>query len=464
MSVFTRRGIPYFAAVGNHDRKHRPGFPEGVDPMGDLSNYMQVFADRPYPFGDAPPPSDRRFAPRGRPASDPAGASSHFSFQYGRTRWVFLDNSCFSFLNCDPLQHPPFPDPSGAQDTFDLIAREGAAAKRSKQRLFVVLHMPTQDPRPEHTEPTPLPHTMGEGSSPDNLRFEQAAAAAGVDGVFAGHIKGQFIYRAQGVPYFIDGGAGGEVYVGPREETGVDYGYWHGYRLIRVARGRVTTDLVPVFAGRIQVRGPRKARRGRVAAFSGSGKQPTQEGPEVNLELRRPDPDRPNAANLPAPSFIWTTSNARILSPLAAEDDDPRRVRRRQTVSGKFRARCPGRTRVRLTSGFKTAGRKVVVPSRRGKLIRSVRAPSRVINPGSRVSVAVIQLAQHARVVIEVRSGGKRISLLRRRCQSPADLLTAFWNGRRTNGRQVARGAYSLVVRIRSDRPDVVKRFRLLVR
>jgi len=37
MEPFDAKDIPYFAGVGNHDRKRRPGFPDGVDPMGDLT-------------------------------------------------------------------------------------------------------------------------------------------------------------------------------------------------------------------------------------------------------------------------------------------------------------------------------------------------------------------------------------------------------------------------------------------
>ena len=54
---------------------------------------------------------------------------------------------------------------------------------------------------------------MGKGASPDNQRFEVEAESLGIDGVFLGHIKGQFLYRGNGdIPYYIDGGAGGELY------------------------------------------------------------------------------------------------------------------------------------------------------------------------------------------------------------------------------------------------------------
>ena len=355
MRPYDRAGIPYFAAVGNHDRKAHPGFPEGVDPAGDLTNYKNVFSDQPYPWGDARPPRHRAFSPNRRPADDPDGASSHYAFDFGPVRWIVIDNSCFSIINCDPLQNPPFPNSEGDAGQYDFLRREAAEAEAKGKLVFVNMHMPTQDDRPGHTEPTPSAHTMGEGTSPDNQLFEQVAAQAGVDGVFTGHIKGQWKYRAEGIPYFIDGGAGGELYVGPAEDVGVDYGYWHGYRLVRVTRDREwVTDAVPIFVkDGITVSGPTEAQPGEELQFTATGEQPTEHGPEVEaLELRDPDPSRPNASKLPTPARIWTSSNPDVLKPLEADSDDPRRNRRSQTVSGRFRARCPGRSVITITSGW----------------------------------------------------------------------------------------------------------------
>lgn len=366
MGFYDGRGIPYFAAVGNHDRAG-PGM-QGVDPFGDIATYTQVFADRSYPFGDAPPPEDTLFEPARRPQADPAGASSHYAFEYGPVRWIFLDNSCFSLSVCDADQNPPFPDEAGNQGQYDFLATEAALAAAEGDLAFVVMHMPTQDPRPGHTQPTPSDHTMGEGlvppASEENAQFEAAAAAAGVDAVLLGHIKGQWLYEGEGgVPYYIDGGAGGEVYVGDGEETGVDYGYWHGYRLIWVRKGRVRrTDTVPVFAaGGIEIEGPSRAMSGEAVSFAATGQQPTEEGPDVKLQLRDPDPERPNAANLPTPARVWRSSDPSVLRPIAAPQDDPRRDLRHETVSGRFRARCLGTTRLTIASGFETATRRVTV-------------------------------------------------------------------------------------------------------
>jgi hypothetical protein len=361
-SFFDRKQIPYFAAIGNHDRS-QPGT-EGLGSIvngGSIGNYLSAFADRPYPFGDAPPVATRGFAPTERPASDPAGASTHYAFEARAARFIFLDNSCFSFLNCDPYQNPPLPDEAGNASQYAFLRSEAAAATAEGQLAFVVMHMPTQDPRPGHTEPTPNPHNMGEGTSPENASFEEEATAAGLDGVFAGHIKGQWVYEAGGVPYFIDGGAGGEVYAGDDEETGVDSGYWHGYRLVTIRRGQIqSSDTIPVFADSgIEVEGPEQIKIGEKATFTARGEQPTEEGPRVTLELRDPSPEAANYANLPTPARIWTTSKRRVLAPIGGSDS--RRDGRSQTETGTFKARCPGRAMISVTSGFEEKRIRVAV-------------------------------------------------------------------------------------------------------
>jgi hypothetical protein len=461
MSAYDRAGIPYFPAVGNHDREALPGFPEGVSPFSPLGPYVTVFADRPYPFGDAPPPSDSAFSPRRRADGDPDGASSHYAFDYGRVRWVILDNSCFSFTTCDGSQNPPFPDSAGNDDSYEFLATEAADAARKDMLVFVNMHMPTQDPRPEHVEPTPGPHNMGEGSAPDNATFEQAAAVAGVDGVFVGHIKGQWVYTAQGVPYFIDGGAGGEVYVGPAEEVGVDYGYWHGFRLVRVADGSVVTDAVPIFVpGGITVKDPGPAAVGDAVQLEATGRQPTEAGPIVDaLELREPDRGRPNAANLPTPARIWTTGNRLVLAPARNEADDPRRDRATQTMHGRFAATCAGRARVTITAGVESAARRVTVRSKHGRLVRRIARGARRLEAGRSRTVARVRLAQPAVVEIRIERRGRLVERLVRRC-APAS-ARGRWDGRNRAGRRARAGRYTVEVAVRSDRRPVVRRFRV---
>lgn len=463
MSAYDAAGISYFAGVGNHDRTSPPGVPGGLSPVADLSTYQQVFAGRPYPFGDAEPPRDPQFSPRTRPADDPPGASSHYSLDYANVRWVFLDNSCFSIINCDPLQNPPFPDAEGNAGQYDFLRRRAAEATARDMHVFVVMHMPTQDHRPGHTEPTPLPHTMGEGTSPDNQIFEQVAAEAGVDGVFAGHIKGQWIYSAQGVPYYTDGGAGGEVYVGPNEEVGVDSGYWHGYRLVRVDGGRITTDTVPVFVrGGITVKGPASVRTGSTARFSATGRQPTEHGPRIEaLELRDPDRSRSNGENLTTPARIWTSANPLVLAPVPAKDDDPRRDRATQTKSGAFRGVCPGRTSVTITSGVESRAQRVTVASARGAIVRSIVPGARRVRPGRRATVARARLAQRAQVSARITRRGRVVRDFGRVCLAGA--YAVRWDGRDARRRAVRPGAYTVEVVVRSDRAPVIRRFTVRV-
>ena len=307
MSAYDRVGVPYMPGIGNHDRTSPPGVPPGTagiltppQVQGSLANYREVFKDRPYPFGDAAPYDKPGFEPSQRPANDPVGASSHYVADVGRTRFIFLDNSCWGLSDCDSFQNPSFPDAEGIRTQFEFLERKAGEGQREGKTVFVVMHMPTRDPRDQsYIDPTTFTHVMGKNMSPtgapDNQRFEQVAERAGVDGVLLGHIKGQFIYRGRGnVPYYVDGGAGGELYTeGP---VGTDHGYWHGFRLLRVSGGQVTTDAVPIFVREgIRIEGARSVRPGKPVQFEAFGRQPVFKDPAKveALELRDPDPVRP---------------------------------------------------------------------------------------------------------------------------------------------------------------------------
>lgn len=465
MSAYDEARVPFFAAVGNHDRTAKPGFPDGVDPTGSLQAYMDVFGDRPYPFGDAPGYDDPAISPARRPASDPDGASSHYFVDYGPVRWIFLDNSCFSIINCDPLQNPPFPDADGNAGQYEFMASAAAEAGAEGRLAFVVMHMPTQDDRPGHTQPTPLPHTMGEGSSPDNGLFEQNAAAAGIDGVFLGHIKGQWQYvGAGGVPYYTDGGAGGEVYVGSSEKTGVDSGYWHGYRLIDVEDGEVAyTDNVPVFApGPLEIDGPRSIAVGERAKLSAVGQQPTREGPDVKLELREPDRSASNGDTLPAPAYIWASRSQRVIRPVRTEREDPRADRKRQSTSGEFVGRCPGTARAQIKSGWKRTVKTFTVASEPGPIIRGIKRGARRLERGKRQRLVSVRLGQPARVIVKVKRGRRTVKTLHSRCVQSPETVLASWSGYDEDG-PVRRGRYRVSVRVPSDRKILKESFVLRV-
>ncbi len=304
MSLYDRENVPYLAGIGNHDRQSPPGVPPGTAGLltpgvqGSLDNYKAIFADRPYPFGDASPYPG--IGP-GRPAGEPAGASSHYFADVGRVRWIFLDNSCWGLTDCDADQSPEFPDAQGNTGQLGFLERYASEARDQNRTVFVVMHMPTRDPRDQsYIDPTTFQHVMGKNNpaapgTPDNERFEVIAERSGVDGVFLGHIKGQFLYRGRGdVPYYIDGGGGGELYTeGP---VGADHGYWHGFRLVRVDGDRIETDTVPIFVeDSLRVEGADEVHPGKRSLYEAFGRQPVFNDPAKveALELRDPDPIRP---------------------------------------------------------------------------------------------------------------------------------------------------------------------------
>jgi hypothetical protein len=525
MDAYDRAGVPYFAGVGNHDGKQAT--PEaiteiaaGSTPLRDIVFYKQVFAGRPYPFGDAAPYPNPLMAPKARPVDDPEGASSHYYVDYGNARWVFLDNSCYGIQNCDPLQNPP--DGQGrTQYEFLRAAAEEASAKGMV--VFVVAHMPTQDPRDQsYATTTSINHTMGKGTSPDNAQLEQEAEALGVDGVFLAHIKGQWQYKGRGgVPYYIDGGAGGELYSeGP---LGVDHGYWYGWRLVRVDGTTITTDVVPVIsAGGISIQGaPRLTVGEQPLTWQGFAKQPATKSSRAvvtRLELRDPDPIPPGGEGraftppwtllgwlsplfalallvavrlprrrvlaaavpvamagivaaagaqrseptstpkdaLPNPARIWTTGDPTVLAPVASTTDDPRRDAATQTADGAFRPVCPGRTSLTLTSGHEEASTPVQVASSPGPLVTSLRRARRVRAGRGLRTLATLRLPQHVRVQASLRRNGRRVGRIAPSCMAPGV--------RRLRLRVAKRGRYTLQVTVASDRKPLVRRLKFRVR
>lgn len=301
MKRFDRAGIPWYAGIGNHDRfVPTPGL-EGFPLVNtDFGPYRELFADRPYPAGDAAQYPGRLITHDRRPADDPEGAASHYFVDAGPVRWIFIDNSCWSISFCETFQFPSGQTRAG-EDQWGFFERVASAAERRGLLAFVVMHMPTQDPRDQsYTDVSAMNHTMGKGiTAPlDNDMFEGIAQSSGVDGVFVGHIKGQFLYEGPGgIPYFIDGGAGGELYTtGP---VGTDHGYWHGFRLLRVRGQHFTTDTVPIFVpGAIKILSDTKLERGQKQTFEAFGRQPVFNDPAKvrMLELRDPDPIPPSGS------------------------------------------------------------------------------------------------------------------------------------------------------------------------
>lgn len=297
MRRFDAAGVPWFSSMGNHDRTAPDGFETGVLPTAPGEVYREFFAPRPYPMGDGAPYDDPKLFPKSRLPGDEEGAATHYFADYGNVRWIFIDNSCWSIILCssDGLSYDSGQSDAPDQDQFEFLAQAAGEARDRGMHSFVVMHMPTQDPGDQsYRETIAMQHTMGKTALgvADNSTFEQTAAEAGVDGVFLGHIKGQFRYRGQGnIPYFIDGGAGGELYT--RGPVGVDHGYWHGYRLIHVRGKRWFTETVPIFVKNgIRIEGPWRLARGERATWAAFGRQPVFHDPAKveRFELRDPDP------------------------------------------------------------------------------------------------------------------------------------------------------------------------------
>ena len=534
-------GIPFFAAVGNHDRKAPPGALGGT-PGEDLTNYMKVYAGRPYPFGDARPYQVPRLSPRTRPATDPAGASSHYFVDYANVRWIFLDNSCYGIFQCDLIgsrgtnrQNPPLPDAEGNRTQYDYLEKRAAEANRDGKLIYLVFHISTRDPRDQLHSSAPQQYHTQTGSPQDDTLLEEAAERAGVDAVFAAHMKGMFQYEGRGgIPYYVDGGAGGELHT--TGVVGIDHGYWHGYRVLRLNGTRLVTDAVPIFVkDGITIKGGSALAPGASARFEAFGKQPIFKGHDKvdALELRDPDPVPRGGASstggldlgalpipaallalgallaafargrpqprlavpalavtalgglavvsvaqqstptntpkevLPNPARIWTTANPFVLAPVASSSEDPRRDPRTQTQDGAFRARCPGRTRVVIRSGFGSASRPVRVASRPGRVVRSVRLRRRGLRAGRRSVVARVRLAQQAEVLVRVRRRGRTVRTLRRGCFAAGRARAFTWDGRvrrRGRMRRARPGRYRVEVLVRSDRRPLRRARTLLLR
>jgi hypothetical protein len=76
---------------------------------------------------------------------------------------------------------------------------------------------------------------------------------------------------------------------------------------------------------------------------------------------QEPEPTTTPLESLPNPARIWTSSKPNVLRPVASDSDDPRRNKRSQTADGKFRAICPGRARLTITSGYEARSIRVKV-------------------------------------------------------------------------------------------------------
>ena len=220
---------------------------------------------------------------------------------------IFLDNSCWGLTVCDRSQNPGFPDAQGNAGQFDYLRRNATDATRAGKQVFVVMHIPTRDPRDQsYVEATTFNHVMGKGLNPAEgagqrpLRGGRRASPAWM-GCWWATSRASSSTRGQGdIPYYIDGGAGGGAVLdragGCRPRLLA--------RLPAVARGRGQGDRrhrADLRPGRDPARGARLpgAREPTPSTWpSAASRSSTSRSRCPDLELRDPDPVRPASAGL----------------------------------------------------------------------------------------------------------------------------------------------------------------------
>ncbi len=165
--------LPFLVAIGNHDIRE-----EG------RAEYYELFG----PF--------------------------YYAFTVGNARFIVLDDA--NQVRLDPSQ-------------MEWLKEELEDA-RALSFIFVFLHIPLRDPRPE------LSHSLGDEDQVEELL--SLFRAYHVTRVFASHIHGYFTGEWEGVPYTITGGAGAEL-MGTDPEH-----YFYHYMVVNVDGGEVTISVI----------------------------------------------------------------------------------------------------------------------------------------------------------------------------------------------------------------------------
>jgi hypothetical protein len=336
--------------------------------------------------------------------------------------------------------------------------------------------------------------------------------------VFVAHIKGQFLYRGQGdVPYYIDGGAGGELYTtGP---VGTDHGYWHGFRLVRVDGDRIVTDTVPIFVkDGIRIEGPGRVAGGSDVQFEAFGKQPVFNDPAKveALELRDPDPQA-SSSMFASPLWLygrWFLPPATIFLLLAlttgvtlrprvrfvaipaslvalvafgavagAQQSEPTSTPKKNLpipariwTSGNPNVLSPVASadddpRRDKTSQTDSGAFEAICPGRariqitsgweaQRKKITSTSAAGKIVRRVRAGRTSRVKLAQPAEVEVRVKRGRRTIATLADRCV--ARKLKVRWTGRDRKGR-ARHGRFRVRVAVKSDRKAVVRRRKIRI-
>src|SRR6185503_4660875 len=155
--------------------------------------------------------------------------------------------------------------------------------------------------------------------------------------------------------------------------------------------------------------------------------------------------------DLPVPARIWTSANPNVLKPIASADDDPRRDPATQTDSGAFAAVCPGRTKVKVTSGWEAQRKRFISRSASGKIVRRIKVARKTR----------VKLAQPAEVEVRIKRHGRTVKTLADECVSRS--LKVRWHGRDKTGR-ARHGRFRVRVAVKSDRKPIRRTHRIRVR
>ncbi len=128
----------------------------------------------------------------------------------------------------------------------------------------------------------------------------------------------------------------------------------------------IAPPLLLLLAGAFRGLAPAKRRRLAIPALAGVAGLAL-----AGMSLaQQSEPTSTPVGALPNPARIWTTSNPKVLKPVATDNDDARRNPRTQTADGTFKARCPGKARLTVTSGFEKKSKRIVVTGNGGPACR----------------------------------------------------------------------------------------------
>lgn len=385
--------IPWFHSMGNHDRQPIAG-PGGVASF-ENGVYRTVFKDQAFPWGEDPSklPAGFTVPSVNDTANRKPGAATHYAVDYGQMRLIALDNSPHSFTTADALslqeeacggcrlvgQNPPVGPTFKHASQLAFLIDAVRDAKANGMLVFVVMHQPTTDPRyPGNVAAISTNHTMNKGATTDNKAFEVLAGQLGVNGVLLGHIKGSAVYDAFGVPYYVDGGGGGNPYAADSGGIySVDYGTYYGYRLFRIEGGTVQGSyLIPIVdrfelsLGGAPVGGvAAPVSVGAALRFGATGVQPACtkgavasigfkgcSGRVIRVEMRPPSPPLGFEGAVPRPAYVWHTSNPSVVAPAAGSGSiDPNFDPATMSVDGRFVAVGAGTAEITIVSGWSRA-------------------------------------------------------------------------------------------------------------